>query len=273
MFGIKSKANFSSMTSQRIIKSGLGMRIYETHAHLDFDDYKADRDNVLQSCFKAGVERIINIGIDAESTEKSIKLSEQYPQIKATGGYHPSTVHKYDESHLKRLLKHKNIVAVGEIGLDFYRMYNPAELQKQVFEAQVKIAMEMDLPIVIHDRDAHEQCYNILKKYSPKKVVLHCFSSDVKFAEKVINEGWSISITGVITYKNNGLEEIVRMLPKDKFFIETDCPYLTPVPHRGKRNSPEYLIYALQKIADILRLPPKVVAEQTFINAEKFFNF
>ena len=249
------------------------MRIYETHAHLDFDDYQKDRDKVLASCFKAGVEKIINIGIDAESTEKSIKLSEKYPQIKATGGYHPSTAHQYDERVLRELLKHKNIRAVGEIGLDYYRMYNPVELQKKVFEAQIKIALDMNLPIIIHDRDAHEDCFNILQKYSPKKVVFHCFSGDIPFAEKVLNNDWYISITGVVTYKNSNLEDIVRIIPKNRLFIETDCPYLPPIPHRGKRNTPEYLIYVVQRIADILKLPPKTVAEQTFINAEEFFCF
>ena len=247
------------------------MRIYETHAHLDFDDYKKDRDDILKSCFKAGVERIINIGIDVKSTQNGIDLSEKYPQIKATGGYHPSTVQEYDESKLQALLKHKNIVALGEIGLDYYRLYNPVDLQKKVFEAQVKIAMDLNLPIVVHDREAHEDCMAILEKYNPVKVVFHCFSGDVKFAEKVLNKGWFISITGVITYKNSSLDQVVRIIPKEKLMIETDCPYLTPVPHRGKRNNPEYLIYVVQKIADILNVPPKVVAEQTFKNAEEFF--
>ena len=249
------------------------MRIFETHAHLDFDNYKGDREKVLMSCFKAGVDKIINIGIDAESTKKSILLSEKYPQIKATGGYHPSTANKYDEQSLRDLLKHENIKALGEIGLDYYRMYNPAELQKQVFEAQVKIAIEMNLPIVIHDRDAHDDCFKILMKYNPKKVVFHCFTGDVNFAEKVLNQGWFISITGVITYKNSNLDNVVRIIPREKLLIETDCPYLPPIPYRGQRNSPEYLIYVIQRIADIVKLSPKIIAEQTFANAEEFFNF
>ena len=249
------------------------MKIYETHAHLDFDNYKNDRDKVLNSCFKTGVEKIINIGIDIESTQNGIKLSDKYPQIKATGGFHPSTAHKYDEQKLKELLKNKNIRAVGEIGLDYYRMYNPVEMQKKVFEAQIKLALEMDLPIVIHDRDAHEDCYDILSQYSPQKVVFHCFSGDIHFAERVLKNDWYISITGVITYKNSNLDEIIRIIPRDKLLIETDCPYLPPIPHRGQRNSPEYLIYVIQKIADILKIPPRIIAEQTFLNAEKFFGF
>lgn len=247
------------------------MRIFETHAHLDFDDYDKDREQVLKACFKAGVERIINVGIDCDSTEKSISLSERFPQIKASGGYHPCAVQDYDEKRLRQLLKHKNIVAVGEIGLDYYRMYNEKELQKKVFDLQLKLAMEYSLPLIIHDREAHDDCFDMLMKYKPQKVVFHCFSGDVSFAEKVLNQGWYISITGVITYKNNSLSDVMKIIPKDKFFIETDCPYLTPVPHRGKRNTPEYLTFVVQKIADILRIPPKMVAEQSFINAETFF--
>ena len=247
------------------------MRIFETHAHLDFDVYETKRDAIIQSCFKAGVERIINIGIDDISTEKSIKLSEKYKQISATGGYHPSTVHKYNEAKLKELLKHKNIKAVGEIGLDYFRMYNPIDLQKEVFIAQIKLALEYDLPIIIHDREAHDDCYDILMQYKPKQVVFHCFSGDVRFAEKILSQGWYISITGVITYKNSNLDSVLKIIPKDKLMIETDCPYLPPVHHRGETNTPEYLIYVIQKIADILRITPKTVAEQTFKNAEAFF--
>jgi TatD DNase family protein len=249
------------------------MRIYETHAHLDFEDYRSDRDRVIQSCISSGVEKIINIGIDAESTRKSIELSERYPQIKATAGYHPSRVSVYDEQALRAYLSHKNIVAVGEIGLDYYRLYNPVDMQKTVFEAQVKLAMEYALPIVCHDRDAHDDCYDILSKYLPEKVVFHCFSGDVAFAEKVLMRGWHISVTGVVTYKNSSLSDVIRIVPKDKLLIETDSPYLSPDPHRGKRNNPSYLIYVIQKIAQIIQVPPKAVAEQTFINAEKFFGF
>ena len=249
------------------------MRIYETHAHLDFDQYKSDRDRVLMSCFKAGVDKIINIGIDAESTEKGLKLCEKYPQIRVTTGYHPSTIQKYDENRLRELLTNEKVLALGEIGLDYYRMYNPAEIQKQVFEEQVKIAMELNFPLIVHDRDAHKDCFEILMKYKPKKLVFHCFSGDVHFAEKILEQGWHISITGVITYKNSNLDNVVRIIPRDKLLIETDCPYLSPIPYRGQRNTPEYLIYVIQRIADILKMSPRVIAEQTFVNAEEFFGF
>lgn len=248
------------------------MRIYETHAHLDFSDYENERASILKACFKAGVEKIINVGIDLKSTENGISLSMKYPQIKVAGGFHPCEASSYDEERLKELLKHKNIVAVGEIGLDYYRLYHPVSIQKKVFEAQIKLAKDFGLPLIIHDREAHEDCFNLLKKYSPNKVVFHCFSGDVHFADRVLNEGWYISITGVVTYKNSNLGDIVRITPREKLLIETDCPYLSPVPFRGKRNSPEYLVYIIQKIADILNIQPKIVAEQTFKNAEDFFS-
>ena len=246
-------------------------RIFETHAHLDFKDYHKDRDQVLQNCFKAGVEKIINVGIDLETTEQSILLSEKYPQIKATGGFHPCNADQYDEPKLRELLKHPNIVAIGEAGLDYYRMYKPKDVQLKTFETQIKLAAELDLPLIVHDREAHEDCYQLVKKHGLKKVVFHCFSGDLRFAEKVLQEGWYISITGVVTYPNSSLCDVVRNLPKEQFMIETDSPYLTPVPYRGKRNSPEYLIYVLQKMADVLGIPPKVVAEQSFENALGFF--
>src|SRR5690554_4946412 len=247
------------------------MNIFETHAHLDFDDYKKDRDPVIQNAFKVGVKNIINIGIDEKSSKNSINLAEKYPEIYASIGYHPSTVESFDEKVVYQLVKHKKVVAIGEIGLDYYRNYNPKDMQKKAYQRQVEIACEIDKPIIIHDREAHEDCFDVLKQNKAQKVVFHCFSGDVPFAERVLNEGWFISITGVITYKNTDLADVVRIIPKEKLFVETDCPYLTPVPHRGKRNTPEYLPYIVQKISDIMRVPPKIVAEQTYQNAKKFF--
>ncbi len=247
------------------------MNIFETHAHLDFDDYKNDRDQVIKNAFKAGVKNIINIGIDEETSKNSIKLAEKYPEVYASVGYHPSTVEKFDEKVIYQLSKHKKVVAIGEIGLDYYRNYNPKEMQKKAYARQVEIACELKKPIIIHDREAHEDCYDVLNQCKADKVVFHCFSGDAIFAEKVLAKGWYISITGVVTYKNSNLDEVIRVIPKDKLFIETDCPYLTPVPHRGKRNTPEYLPYVVQKIAEILRVPPNMVAEQTYQNAKQFF--
>jgi TatD DNase family protein len=248
------------------------MKIFETHAHLNFPQFKDDRSQLLKKCFDSGIEYIINIGLDEETCLESIKLAETYDRVFATVGYHPHDAEKYDEAVLRKLAKHPKVVAIGETGLDFYRNRSPKEVQLKAFEAQIKLAIELDLPLVVHDRDAHEECFELLDKYKPKKVVFHCFSGDEIFAQKVIDKGWHISFTGTITYKNSNYENIIRNIPNDLFFIETDSPYLSPVPLRGKRNSPLNLRYVIEKIAEIKRITPKKVAEISFENALKFFN-
>lgn len=247
------------------------MKIFETHAHLDFKDFNIDRDELIKRCFQSGIEYIINIGLDKETSEASIKLAEKYEQVYATVGYHPHDAEKFDKDVILKLAKHPKVVAIGETGLDFYRHLSPQEIQRKVFSEQVQISLETNLPLVVHDRDAHEECLQILEKFNPQKVVLHCFSGDEIFAEKVIANGWFISFTGSITYKKNSLENVVRMVPEDRFFIETDSPFLSPVPCRGKRNSPLNLRYIIEKIADIRRISPKQVADITFKNAQNFF--
>jgi len=247
------------------------MNIFETHAHLNLEHFNKDRETIIKKCQQAGISRLINIGVDEETSIESIALADKYDFIYASVGYHPHDATKYDASVIKKLLKHKKVVAIGEIGLDYYRNLSPKKIQKRVFADQIEIAIENNLPIIVHDRDAHEDCFEILKKYNPKKVVFHCFAGDELFAQKVLAENWIISFTGTITYKNSKMDNIIRMVPAEQFFIETDSPYLSPVPNRGKRNSPLNLQYVIQKIADIKHLPPKLIAEQSFKNAEKFF--
>jgi TatD DNase family protein len=247
------------------------MKIFETHAHLDFEDFDTDRDAMLQQCQKAGVERIINVGVDERSSRASIALAEKYPFIYATVGYHPHDVAGYDEAVIRELITHPKVVALGEVGLDYFRNYSPRPDQKRIFEAQVQLAAEYNKPLVIHDRDAHEDCLAILDAYKPKKVVYHCFTGDAAYAQEVLDRGWFISFTGVITYKNNTLSDVVRLVPTNRFFIETDSPYLTPVPHRGKRNTPAYLRHVIEKIAELKGLAPRTVAEYAWHNAAEFF--
>lgn len=247
------------------------MRIFETHAHLNFEDYDQDRELVLKKAAQAGVELFINVGCDVVTSQQSIALAKRYPQIYASVGFHPSEVGSFDLSYLKEWIKEEKVVAIGEIGLDYYRNHFPKKLQQQVMDEQVAFAVSQDIPIVIHDRDAHEDVYDILRNNNAKKVVFHCFTGDVSFAEKVLAEDWYISFTGIITYKNTDMVDVARIVPAKRFFVETDCPYLTPVPYRGKRNSPEYLPYIVQKISDIKHVAPKQIAEQAFLNAEAFF--
>jgi TatD DNase family protein len=247
------------------------MKLYETHAHLDFKDFGNDREQLLQKCFQEGITKINNIGIDIETSKKSIALAEKYDFIYATAGFHPHDAEKYDEVALKALLKHKKVVAIGEIGLDYYRNLSPKKTQLEVFEKQLALAKEFNLPVVVHDREAHDDCFSILKSFQPLDVVFHCYSGDELFLEKIMLENWYVSFTGTITYKNSHQDNVVRMVLPERYFIETDSPYLSPVPMRGKRNSPLHLRYVVEKIAEIRRIPPKIVAQQTFDNATRFF--
>ena len=247
------------------------MKIFETHAHLDFDEFNQDRNKLLSDCLNAGIERIINIGVGKQSSINSIELAKKYPHVYAAIGFHPSEINDYDEDFLKKNLAEKKVVAIGEIGLDYYRMHFSKKEQKNVFSKQVDLAIKNNMPIIIHDREAHDDCYNILKDKNAKQVVFHCFSGDENFAEKVLQENWNISFTGTITFKNSKMDNIIRMVPKNQFFIETDSPYLSPTPNRGKRNSPLNLRYIIDKIAEIKQVTPKMVADISFANAEKFF--
>ena len=247
------------------------MRIFETHAHLDFPQFDKDRDDVINRCFREGIEYIINVGVDKKSIENSLKLAEKYSQVYATVGWHPHDAKVFDRDFVISKARHSKVVAIGECGLDYFRNLSPRDVQMKVFEQQIEIAKELNLPLVVHDRDAHDDCYDILADKAAEKVVFHCFSGDELFAEKVLEKGWKISFTGTITYKNSLQENVVRRVPENMFFIETDSPYLSPIPQRGKRNSPLNLRYVIDKIAEIRRITPKKVAELSFKNASEFF--
>jgi len=247
------------------------MKIFESHAHLDFEHFNKDRNELLQKCKEQGIEYIINVGVDKKTIEASLQLAEQYDIIYAAAGFHPHDAKDYDRDFLLKSIPHKKIVALGECGLDYYRNLSPRDVQRKVFSDQINISKEHNLPLIVHDRDAHDECFELLKEQKPRNVVFHCFSGDELFAEKILSMGWKISFTGNITYRNNLLENVVRMVPNDMFFIETDSPYLTPVPNRGKRNSPLNLRYIIEKISEIKRISPKKVAELSYENALNFF--
>jgi TatD DNase family protein len=247
------------------------MKIFETHAHLDFPDFDKDREQIIAASQKEGVEYIMNIGVEKESSGNSVKLANKYDCVYAAVGFHPHHAAEYDEKLVRRLVKNDKVVAIGEIGLDYHRMRNTKKEQLVAFEKQVALAQELYLPIIIHDRDAHQDCLKILEKYNPQKVVFHCYTGDVLFAQKVLERGWNISFTGIVTYKSSHLPDVVRVVPADKYFVETDSPYLSPVPKRGRRNSPLHLRYTIEKLAEIRGITPKMVAQQTFQNAVDFF--
>lgn len=247
------------------------MKLFETHAHLDLPDFDADRETLINKCFSSGVEYIINIGFNKETSLSSLELAKKHLHMFSTVGYHPHDATDFDAEIVKRLAREKKVLAIGEIGLDFFRNLSPYSVQREVFANQAHLAVDYDLPVVVHNRDAHQECFKILKKEGVKEAVFHCFSGDIIFAQQVLDEGWMISFTGTVTYPNSHLEDVIRMMPLDQFMIETDCPYLPPHPHRGQRNSPLLLHLVAEKIAQIREMTPNEIAETAFNNAHRFF--
>lgn len=248
------------------------MKMIDTHCHLNFPQYNKQRDEVIHQCFAQGIKYLINIGTDLETSIKSIELTNKYENIFCSVGFHPHDAKSYDEDGIKSLLHNKKIVAIGEIGLDYYRNLSPRAVQQQVFRKQIRIAKANQLPIIVHCREAEQDTFQILQDENPEKVVFHCFSGDYNFAQEVLNQGWFISFTGIITYDKARSRPVIQDVPLEKFFVETDAPFLTPHPFRGKLNKPYYVRYVIEKIAEIKNISPNKIAEITTANAIKFFH-
>lgn len=255
------------------------MNLIDTHAHLDFPHFDDDRERVIERATTAGVRAIVDIGTDLASSQAAVALAEAYPQIYAAVGVHPhdaKTLTKETLEEMRALASHPKVVAIGEIGLDFYRDLSPRDKQRQAFQQQLALASEAGKPVIIHDRDAHSEVMAILRRwieggYQPAGV-LHCFSGDLAMAQEAIELGFYVSIAGPVTFKNaRRLRELVRQLPLEKLLVETDCPYLTPHPHRGKRNEPAYVKLVAQEIARIKRLSLEEVARIISDNAQALF--
>ncbi len=262
------------------------MFLTDTHTHLDFPQFKSDRERVIERATTAGVRVIVDIGTDLASSQAAVALAEAYPQIYAAVGVHPhdaKTLTREMLEELTALAGHPRVVAIGEIGLDFYRDLSPRDKQRQAFQQQLALASEAGKPVVIHDRDAHAEVMATLRRWvegshkpsaiSYKPVgVLHCFSGDLAMAQEAIELGFYISIAGPVTFKNaRCLRELVRQLPLEKLLVETDCPYLAPHPHRGKRNEPAYVKLVAQEVARIKGLSLEEVARITSGNAQALF--
>lgn len=256
-----------------------GISAVDTHCHLDMTAYKTDLDDVISRAQNAGVSRIVTIGIDLRSSEKAVELASQYNCVSATVGVHPHDAKDFTaetEEKLKQFALQKKVVAYGEIGLDFVKEYSPRETQLKVFKRQVAIAKELHLPLIIHDRDAHEHIYQILKDNGPfpEGGVIHCFSGDASDARRFIELGFFISIPGVVTFnKAELLQDAVREIPMEFLLIETDGPFLAPIPKRGKRNEPSYVLYTAAKVAEIKGISLDELAAQTTLNATRIFKF
>lgn len=253
--------------------------IIDTHAHLDFDDLYNELDKFLQEASDAGVEKIIIPGVEPEKFDKIIELIDNHDNLYGAIGIHPSDAKKWDENSydlIKNLAKHPKVLAIGEIGLDYYWDKTFNEIQKEVLIKQIEIAKELKKPIIIHDREAHGDVLQILKETNAKEVgvIMHCFSGSVEFAQECIKEGYYIALGGVVTFKNaKKPQEVAKEIPLEKLLLETDSPFLTPVPFRGKTNSPAKVKLVAEKIAELREMPIEEIEEATTKNAYKIFNF
>lgn len=248
--------------------------IFDTHAHYDDLKFNEDRDELLSKLPENGVEYVINCGCDLKSCIKSIEICNSFDYFYCALGIHPSEISDDSDSDLKKikeLRSFKKCVAVGEIGLDYHYDFVPKDKQLDFFEKQLQFAVETDLPVIVHDREAHEDTLNLLKKYRPKGV-LHCFSGSVEMAKEIVKLGMYIGLGGAVTFKNARKPlEVAEYLPEDRLLLETDCPYMAPVPHRGKRCTSDMIALTAEKIAEVRGIDTQQLIDITKENAIRLF--
>jgi TatD DNase family protein len=254
------------------------MNFIDSHAHLDLPEFKKDIYDVICRAKESGIENIITIGIGVQECKTAMRIAENYPSVYAAIGIHPHNAKSLDLKTLDFLennVKTKKVVALGEMGLDFFRNHSSKEDQIRAFRAQLDLAKSVKLPVIIHDRDAHDETLSILKEEKAGLIggVIHCFSGDAEMAFKCIDMGFYISIPGTVTFKNSKEQiEVARKIPIEKILIETDSPFLSPVPYRGKRNEPLYVKYVAEEIAKIKNIQLEDVARTTVANTKKLFS-
>ena len=249
--------------------------LIDSHAHLEMKEFDSDREDVIERARLAGVECIVTVGTNLALSRKALSLARGHENIYATVGIHPHDVAKADNKTLDDLCEiasdHK-VVAYGEIGLDYFRNISPREKQMEMFNHQLELAVQLKLPVIIHDRDAHEQTLRMVKASGVRSGVFHCFSGDYSMARQCIDLGFYISIPGVVTFdKAKTIQDVALRVPLSSMLLETDAPYLTPVPYRGKRNEPAFIINTAKKVAQIKGLPWEEVADVTARNTMNLF--
>ncbi|MDO8631825.1 MAG: TatD family hydrolase, partial [Phycisphaerales bacterium] len=252
--------------------------LVDTHAHLDAQEFAGDCDEVVRRAAAAGLVAVVTVGVDLESSRAAIRLAERYPMVVAAVGIHPHNAAGGNETTLRELRVlacHARVVAVGEIGLDYYRNRVAPDVQRRVFAAQLTMAAEVGLPVIVHDREAHEDVMQFLSRQTsvgPLSGVLHCFSGDVAMARVIERLGFFLSVAGPVTYpKSERLTEVVRAVPTSQILVETDCPFLTPQQWRGKRNEPAFVRTTLERVATLRGQPAAQVAAETTANAARLF--
>ena len=253
------------------------MGYIDTHAHIDFPEYQEDFSAFLNELKENNVENVIIPGVNIEDTPRIIDLINKYDMLFGAVGVHPSEAQKWDEnslSYLFSLKDNKKIVAIGEIGLDYYWDKSFIELQQDIFRQQIELAKELKLPIIIHDREAHADTFKILKETNAKEtgVLMHCFSGSVELMKECLKKGYYIALGGTVTFKNAVKpKEVAKEIPLEFLMLETDSPYMTPVPFKGQTNSPKYLNFVAQEIANLKNIDIEEVIQKTTKNAKNFF--
>ena len=256
--------------------------VVDTHAHLDMDAFNNDRIEAIDRAVDEGVSKIVTVGVDLESSKKAIALSENRPEVLAAVGFHPhevSNIKKEDIASIAKIAQHPRVVAIGELGLDFYRNYSPREAQLQVMKWQLELAVELSLPVIIHCRQAEEEMLKILRNWTKRskgqnRGVIHCFNSDSNTAQQYLDMNLYISFGAYIGYPNAvGMHNVIGSIPLDRLLVETDSPYLPPQSHRGKRNEPEYLPGTIGTLAEIRGASFEEIARETTQNAHRLFHW
>lgn len=249
--------------------------IFDTHAHYDDAQFDADREALLSAMPENGVGLILDPGCDLESSRAAIALAEQYPHVYAAVGYHPENCAPYTDADLdilRRLAQHPKVVAIGEIGLDYYWDTEHKALQREMFERQLSLAIERGLPVIVHDREAHGDCLETVMNYPEARGVFHCFSGSAEMAKELVRRGWYLGFDGPVTYKSNKkAAEVLAVTPLERILVETDSPYMAPEPCRGKRNDSTLLVYVLEKIAALKGVSADEMARITHENGCRLF--
>ena len=252
------------------------MLLFDTHAHYDDPQFDPDREALLAALPENGVGLVVNPGCDIPTSQKALALAERFPHVYAAVGYHPENCGPYvpeDLDTLRQLAAHPKAVAIGEIGLDYYWEENPPrDFQQQVFRAQLQLAEELELPVIVHDREAHGDSLSLIREFPNLRGVFHCFSGSAEMARELVKRGWMISFTGVLTYKNaRKALEAAAAVPLEHLMIETDSPYMAPVPRRGQRNDSRNVAFICQKLAEVKGVSPEDCAHITMENGKRFF--
>ncbi len=248
---------------------------FDTHAHYDSGAFNADREAVLEALPEAGVSLVVNPGCELRSSRTAIRLAERFAHVYAAVGVHPEDMGDMEDGDLDKiadLARHDKCVAIGEIGLDYYWDASHKEEQKALFVRQLELALSLGLPVIVHDREAHGDSLDIVRRFDALRGVFHCYSGSVEMAEELLKRGWYLGFDGPITYKNaRKALEVLEICPLDRILIETDSPYLSPVPNRGKRNDSRNLVYITEKIAEVKGLTADEIAAATMENGKRLF--